>query len=260
VLAQSQHLDALVKECAQALSSINVELRREWVGSNQLPRLESACEESEAVERKLRGASQELSFVRQALESELRERIMVDHQLAAAVEQEEGSRQAAFHDVLTGLPNRSLFNNRLEHAFAQTRRHGSTLAVMFVDLDDFKIINDARGHDAGDGVLQAVAARLEESVRREDTVSRHGGDEFLCLLTDVRAKGNIVAIAKKLTRAIEAPCQLRIGDLDISLTIKASIGISIFPKDGSTVEALVKSADEAMYRAKRTKSQYAFAS
>jgi diguanylate cyclase (GGDEF)-like protein len=221
--------------------------------------LESTLDESEAIERKLRGASQELSAVRQALESEVRERIMVDHQLAAAVEQEEGSRQAAFHDVLTGLPNRSLFNNRLEHAFAQAERHGQGLAVMFVDLDDFKVINDSHGHDAGDRVLQAIAERLEENVRGEDTVSRQGGDEFLCLLTDVRDTAHIVAIADKLIRAMQAPCHLRIGDLDINPTINASIGISIFPKNGSTVDALVKSADEAMYRAKRTRSQYSFA-
>jgi diguanylate cyclase (GGDEF)-like protein len=259
VLAQSRHLDALVGECAQALSSINVLLRREWIGSSQLPKLESALDEGEAVERKLRDASQELSVLREALEAELRERIMVDHQLAAAMEQEQGSRRAAFHDVLTGLPNRSLFNNRLEHAFAQAQRHGRTLAVMFVDLDDFKLINDSHGHDAGDGVLQAVAERLEANVRGEDTVSRHGGDEFLCLLTDVQAKANAAVIAKKLIRAMQAPCHLRIGDLDITPTIKASIGISIFPKDGRTAEALVKSADAAMYRAKRTKSQYSFA-
>ncbi len=260
LLAQTRHLDELVNDCAQALASINVTLRRELVGSNGLPALESALDESEAVERRMQDASRELSALGRALESELRGRIMVDHQLAAAIEQEEGGRQAAFHDVLTGLPNRALFQDRLEHALAQAERHDRALAVMFVDLDDFKIINDSHGHDAGDGVLQAVAQRLQNNARGEDTVSRHGGDEFLCLLTEVRDRTAIVAIAKKLILAVQAPCNLRIGDLDLSPRIKASIGISVFPEDGATAEALVRSADEAMYRAKRAKSQYSFAS
>jgi diguanylate cyclase (GGDEF)-like protein len=184
---------------------------------------------------------------------------MVEHQLAAAIEQEEASRHAAFHDVLTGLPNRALFNNRLEHGFAQARRHGWTLAVMFVDLDDFKILNDSYGHDTGDVVLQTIARRLEENIRGADTVSRHGGDEFLYLLTEIRDEQNIAMIAEKVIQAIQAPCNVSVRDLDISPSIKASIGISIFPKDGTTAEALVTSADTAMYRAKQAKSGYSFA-
>ncbi len=260
LLAQNRHLDELVKECARALASINATFRRELVDLNDLPKLESALEESAAVEQKMQDASRELSAVGQALESELRGRIMVDHQLAAAIEQEEGGRQAAFHDALTGLPNRALFHDRLEQALAQAQRHARALAVMFVDLDDFKIINDSHGHEAGDGVLQAVAQRLENNARGEDTVSRRGGDEFVCLLTEVPDRTAIVAIARKLILAVQAPCNLRVGVLDLGLRVKASIGISVFPQDGATAEALVRSADEAMYKAKRAKSQYSFAS
>lgn len=259
VSAQSEHLEVLVKECARELSSINGALRQELSSSGQFAAVERALHESDAVARKMRGASEELSGVRQALEIEVRARIMIDHRLAAALEQEEGGRRAAFHDVLTGLPNRALFNNRLEHGFAQAERHGWALAVMFVDLDDFKMINDSYGHDAGDGVLQAVARRLAQSARGEDTVSRFGGDEFLCLLTGVREEADIAVVADKLIQAIQAPCPLRVADVDISPTVKASIGISIFPKDGNSVDDLVKSADKAMYTAKRTKSGFAFA-
>ncbi len=130
---------------------------------------------------------------------------------------------------------------------------------MFVDLDDFKAINDSYGHDAGDGVLQAVAQRLAQSARGEDTVSRFGGDEFICLLTGVREEASIAAVAKKLILAIQAPCHLRVAGVDISPSVQASIGISIFPRDGNSVEALVTKADQAMYTAKRTHSGFAFA-
>ena len=259
VSAQSERLEVLVKECAQALSSINVAIRQELDGSGQFGTVAQVLHESDAVARKMRGASEELSAVHRALEDEVRARILMDHLLAAAMEQEEGGRRAAFHDVLTGLPNRALFNNRLEHGFAQAGRHGWALAVMFVDLDDFKLINDSYGHDAGDGVLQVVAKRLTQSARGEDTVSRFGGDEFLCLLSGVRDEADIAAVAKKLLRAIQAPCPMHLADLDINPSVKASIGISIFPKDGTSVDALVKSADQAMYTAKRAKTGFAFA-
>src|SRR6202044_2544115 len=124
----------------------------------------------------------------------IRDRTLVDHQLAAAVEQVEGSRNAALHDSLTGLPNRVLFNDRLEHGIAQAKRHRWILAVMFVDLDNFKSINDTYGHQAGDAVLQTVAVRLKHNTRNDDTVSRYGGDEFLYLLTHMREQKDIEMI------------------------------------------------------------------
>ena len=259
VLARSENVEALVEECAKELSSVNSAIKLALADQDALPGVESALEKSAAIEGKVQAASAELSVVNRALKGEVRERRMVDHQFAAAEEQEEAARHAAFHDVLTGLPNRALFNNRLEHGFAQAKRHGWTLAVMFMDLDKFKAINDTHGHDAGDGVLRAIAQRLQENTRGEDTVSRIGGDEFLYLLTQTGDEANIAMIAEKLIQAIETPCDISVGDLSVSLSVKASIGISIFPKDGATAESLVKSADEAMYSAKQAGSGYAFA-
>ncbi len=157
---------------------------------------------------------------------------MIEHQLAAAVEQRESARKSALHDHLTGLPNRALFNDRLEYGIAQAMRHGRILAVMFVDLDNFKSINDAYGHQAGDAVLQAVAERLAQNTRHEDTVSRHGGDEFLYLLTPLHEQKDITMIAAKILREIQAPCAVRVGDVVLDLSLEASIGVSVFPKDG----------------------------
>jgi diguanylate cyclase (GGDEF)-like protein len=259
VLAQSERVKVLVEECAEELSSVNSAIKQALANQDALPEVEDALRKNAAIESKVQAVSVDLSVVNRALKGEVRERRMVDHQFAAAEEQEEAGRHAAFHDVLTGLPNRALFNNRLEHGFAQAKRHGWTLAVMFVDLDDFKIINDTHGHDAGDGVLRAIARRLEDSTRGGDTVSRHGGDEFLYLLTEIRDEANIAMIAEKIIQAIQAPCNVAVRDLNITASVKASIGISIFPKDGTTADTLVKSADEAMYRAKQTKSGYYFA-
>ena len=165
VLVRSERVKDMVEECAEELSSINVILKRELEDRNPLPGIENALERSEAVAKKVQEASKDLSVVTRALQGEVRDRDMVDHQLAAATEQEQAARHAAFHDPLTGLPNRVLFNDRLEQGFQKAKRHRWTLAVMFVDLDDFKIINDSYGHDAGDVVLQTIARRLEENAR-----------------------------------------------------------------------------------------------
>jgi diguanylate cyclase (GGDEF)-like protein len=160
------------------------------------------------------------------------------------------------HDALTGLPNRVLFNDRLEHGMAQAKRHGWTLAVMFLDLDKFKTINDSYGHDAGDAVLLTIAKRLKETTRTDDTISRHGGDEFLYLLMEINDDQDAAVVAKKIIQAVQVPCDVNVGQL----TVNSSIGISIFPRDGNTAEALIASADAAMYRAKQSQSGYAFAS
>ena len=175
------------------------------------------------------------------------------------IEREKAVRHIAFHDVLTGLPNRALFNDRLEHGLAQAKRNGWTLALMFIDLDGFKAINDSHGHVAGDSVLQTIAERLRTHTRGGDTVSRHGGDEFLFLITEIRDKDFVAGIAGKLLQTIQEPCSISIRDLNISVVVKASIGISLFPADGDTADALVSRADQAMYRAKEGKSGYAFA-
>jgi diguanylate cyclase len=242
VLGQSECIRELIKQSADELSSAN-----------------TAVDKNEAVTRKLRDATERLMAVNQALQVEIRDRTMVDHQLAAAVEQEEGSRHAALHDPLTGLPNRLLFKDRLEHGIAHAKRHRCSLAVMFVDLDNFKSINDTYGHQAGDAVLQAVAMRLVRTTRNEDTISRYGGDEFLCVLTPLHEPEDVAIIAAKILKAIQAPCAVRVGDVMVNLNLEASIGIAVFPNDGASASALITRADNAMYGAKEDESGIAFA-
>jgi diguanylate cyclase len=259
VLGQSQHVNELIKQSAKELSSVNTGIKHELANRDPLPGVEIALDKNEAVRRKLQDASEKLTAVNQALADEVRERTMVDHQLAAAMEQEEGARNAALHDNLTGLPHRALFNDRLEHGIAQAKRHRWILAVMFVDLDKFKSINDTYGHQAGDAVLQTIAKRLKLNTRAEDTISRYGGDEFLYLLTQIHEQKDIAMIAVKILKAIQAPCNVSVRDVIVNPCLEASIGISIFPKDGATANALIERADQAMYGAKENKSGYAFA-
>jgi diguanylate cyclase len=259
VLGRNKHIHELIRQSADELASANIAVKHELANCDSLPALKSAVDRNEAVTSKLQDASERLAAVNEALLIEIRDRTMVDHQLAAAVEQEEGSRNAALHDDLTGLPNRVLFRDRLEHGIAQAQRHRWILAVMFVDLDNFKSINDTYGHQAGDAVLQTVAMRLAQNTRNEDTVSRHGGDEFLYLLTPLHEQKDIAMIAAKILKAIQAPCDVRVGDVTVNLCLEASIGISVFPKDGASATALIQRADDAMYGAKKHRSGFAFA-
>jgi diguanylate cyclase (GGDEF)-like protein len=259
VLGQSEHVHELIAQTAEELSSVNTGIKRELANNDPLPAMKNALDKTEAVASKLQKASEELTEVNQALQTAIRDQIMVEHQLAAAVEQEEGSRTASLHDHLTGLPNRMLFKDRLEHGIAQAKRHQWILAVMFVDLDNFKSINDIYGHEAGDAVLQTVAMRLAHNTRNEDTVSRYGGDEFLFLLTPLHEQKDIAMIAAKILKAVQAPCEVRVGDVIVTPCLEASIGISVFPKDGVSAAALIERADEAMYGAKENKSGFAFA-
>jgi two-component system, cell cycle response regulator len=158
--------------------------------------------------------------------------------------------QKALYDSMTGLPNRDLFDDRLAHAIALATRHAWTLAVMFLDLDRFKCINDTHGHAVGDGVLKAVAKRLLQHARDEDTVCRNGGDEFLYILMNPQGGENIQRIAETLVKTIAQPIDM--GELQP--VINASIGIAIYPDNGTTGEQLIRNADAAMYRAKSLKN------
>ena len=153
----------------------------------------------------------------------------------------------ATHDTLTGLPNRYLMFDRLNQLLIRAERFPTSFAVLFIDLDGFKRINDTRGHDVGDLVLRAVAERLSQSVRAADTVARIGGDEFVILLEALRAGGDATAVAQKIRGALEEPFSLPGGATKVTV----SIGISLYPEDGREAEVLLKAADVAMYRAKR---------
>ena len=161
----------------------------------------------------------------------------------------------AYHDLLTRLPNRALFKDRLELAITHARRSQQKLAVMFLDLDRFKVVNDTLGHAMGDRLLQAVTHRLEKCLRRGDTLSRFGGDEFTLLLPSIHGNDDARNIARKLIHALKAPFQL--GDHEVFVGV--SIGISVFPEAGETMDLLIQNADIAMYHVKaRGKDGYRF--
>jgi diguanylate cyclase (GGDEF)-like protein/PAS domain S-box-containing protein len=170
--------------------------------------------------------------------------VIVFHDVGAARAQSLRMSHLAQHDVLTGLPNRLLLTDRLERAVATACRHGTSLAVLFIDLDGFKRINDRLGHAIGDQVLRSVADRLVASVRRSDTVSRHGGDEFVVLLSEVACAGDAAFTAIVLCTAIAAP--YRIAGRELHVT--ASVGIGVYPTDGTDAETLLNAADLALLR------------
>jgi len=152
----------------------------------------------------------------------------------------------AHHDMLTGLPNRAYLTERLTTILALARRHGTLVAIMFIDLDNFKTINDSLGHHVGDALLKQVAARIKEVLREADMVSRLGGDEFLVILADFAAPEDAARVAEKLLQVISAPIALEGREL----CANASIGISVFPRDGDNADDLIRHADAAMYSAK----------
>jgi diguanylate cyclase (GGDEF)-like protein len=153
----------------------------------------------------------------------------------------------AMHDQLTGLPNRALFMDRLTHALAWARRHESTFAVLFIDLDRFKLINDSLGHETGDQVLVEVGKRLDEALRSSDTAARFGGDEFIVLCEDITDEQQAIRIAERIVDSLEKPLNL---DSDNAF-ITASVGIVVASETNSDPEMLIREADAAMYRAKK---------
>lgn len=153
---------------------------------------------------------------------------------------------SAEHDFLTGLPNRMLLHDRIRQAIALAPRHMKQVAVLFLDLDGFKHINDSLGHAIGDKLLQSIAKRLVDCVRGSDTVSRQGGDEFVVLLAEVQQSGDVASTARRMLRAVAAPHIIDQHELHVT----TSIGVSVFPDDGHDAETLIKNADTAMYQAK----------
>lgn len=163
----------------------------------------------------------------------------------------------AYHDPLTDLPNRTLFHDRLERAVEYARRIGKKIAVIFMDLDNFKAVNDTLGHQAGDELLRTVAQRLSTCIRRMDTVARAGGDEFTFVVEDLTSQANVGRIVRAILKALSRP--MKVGDSDIG--VNGSIGIAIFPDDAETPDDLLRVSDAAMYLAKqRGKGRFAFAS
>jgi diguanylate cyclase (GGDEF)-like protein/PAS domain S-box-containing protein len=172
--------------------------------------------------------------------------VAVFHDVTAVKRQEEQIAHQAYHDALTGLPNRTLANDRIEVSLAHVKRGGTRLAVLFLDLDNFKNVNDSLGHEWGDKLLLQVANRLVSQVREEDTVARLGGDEFLILVAAVADDEVVVDLTRRLLHSFASPFNLEGNDLFVT----ASIGVAFYPEDGATAGVLTKHADIAMYQAK----------
>jgi diguanylate cyclase (GGDEF)-like protein/PAS domain S-box-containing protein len=174
--------------------------------------------------------------------------VIVFHDVSAARAMSVQMTHSAQHDVVTNLPNRLLLNDRINQSIALARRQNRPIAVIFLDLDRFKYINDSLGHAAGDELLQSVSKRLVAGVRASDTVSRQGGDEFVILLSEIAYPEHAATSAKKILLLLSAPHSIGGQDLHID----GSIGISIYPEDGEDAETLIKNADTAMYHAKES--------
>ncbi|MEO8054322.1 MAG: GGDEF domain-containing protein [Acidobacteriota bacterium] len=259
VLKKTEKIKDTVKAAATELTSVNEFLRQDNVSDQGI---KTALNQNVGAEKKVGKAAVDLKVVSARLVKEVAERIVIESELADTKSdlaearddlsksqvKEEEAQQSALKDPLTGLPNRVSFEQRLDHGLAQAKRHGRKLAVLFMDLDEFKRINDSHGHDLGDEVLAMVATRLQSSVRDEDMVSRWGGDEFVCLLLEVKDDAGVTRLAEKMIKRVAEACEFK----GTALSVRASIGIAIYPGHGETAEVLLKNADTAMYRAKRT--------
>jgi diguanylate cyclase (GGDEF)-like protein/PAS domain S-box-containing protein len=181
--------------------------------------------------------------------------VIVFHDVSAAKAMKTKMEHLAQHDYLTNLPNRVLLNDRLNQAIEVAKRHDTKLALLFLDLDNFKHINDSLGHETGDKLLQLVTKSINDCLRASDTLSRQGGDEFIILLGDIKFGEDAVLTAEKILDTLSLPHKLS----DCELHITTSIGISIYPTDGTTAEELIKNADTAMYVAKENgRNNYQF--
>lgn len=267
-LEQSHDVKAKVEAVADDLSSANdVAKDRMAEGATTLPAaqvlqsglaveqtVQEVAGDLQQVTRNLAHGVDEVKAVEQVLTRSREALAESEEALAASREAERVASHRAMHDQKTGLPNRSLFDDRLTQAIAGAERHGWMLAVMFLDLDRFKLVNDAHGHAAGDSVLTVVAQRLQSHARDEDTVCRNGGDEFLYLLINPGTREDVARIAGVVRAAIAEP----IGLDALQFAITPSIGIALYPDHGSSPDLLIAHADAAMYRAKQLRSSCEF--
>jgi diguanylate cyclase (GGDEF)-like protein len=221
--------------------------------------LAGALARQRAVGGRLDGIRNVLAGVDRTIEDAVREHVALDAELSRLIEQEEAARRAAFRDPLTGLADRTLFANRLDHGLEQARRRKWTLAVMVLDLSRLGAVNDLLGREAGDEVLKTIARRLVVATRGEDTVGRGEGGEFLYLLMDFRDADNVAMIAERFVRTIGEPCEITLGDRVAAPSLGVAIGVAIYPKDGATGPQLMKAARAALAKAKAHRVAVAFA-
>jgi len=264
-LNKNKEITENVKDAASELTSINKVLNQEIKVNTPVQSIEETIILNKDVEYKVAKAADDLHQINIELSKEMDERVIIDSELAdtktdlanvhddlsKSKAKEEETRKITFHDALTGLPNRVLFEQHLAQGLIQAKRHGLGLAVLFFDIDNFKSINDSYGHDLGDKVLLMVANRLRSLIREEDTVSRWGGDEFICLLLEVKQEADVTRLAEKIVNQIAVDFEFN----RIVISIRASIGIAIYPSDGETADILFKNADMAMFKAKGTEKR-----
>lgn len=259
-LGQNKEAQEKVEVAADALGAANQEVKEKISQGATTVSAEEVLADGEKVQSKVQEAAKDLMEVNETLcqgPEDLKETESALKRARTALEEtkvaltttrgeEKDARLRALHDAMTGLPNRDLFNDRLSHAISLADRHDWNLAVLFLDLDQFKYINDTHGHAIGDLVLKELAKRLLHRSRDEDTVCRNGGDEFLYLLMNPGGLENVQRIATDIAHMISEP--MDIGDM--KLVTESSIGIAVYPDHGATADQLIVNADAAMYRAK----------
>lgn len=262
---KSEHVKDAVEQAADELESVNEALKEDNKGNVSLQTVKDAIAQNVDVEQKVAKAADDLSQVNIQLAKQVAKQASMASALAETKSRlakarddlaesqihERDARQKSLQDSLTGLANRASFDQALDQGLIQARRHDWKLAVLFIDIDKFKNINDSYGHDAGDKVLLMVANRLQSSLREEDTVCRWGGDEFVCLLLEVKQEADLIHLADTLLGQIAEDCEVN-GTV---FSLQASIGIAVYPEDGETAESLFKNADTAMLRAKGTEQR-----
>ncbi len=249
-----QAMCTLLRQTAGAVPQADGDLPEYRAGAALCAELLACADAMERIERVLIDAGAQ----RQRLESQISrmqgELGQAREELAGTRVEERDARHMALHDSLTDLPNRRHFVQRLEQALGDAAPRRQPLAVLYLDLDDFKPVNDTHGHATGDEMLRIIASRLGRIMRNGDMVSRLGGDEFACLLEGLTDRAQLSHMACKVIDAISAPC--KIGALQ--LRVRPSVGIALFPEDGHDAADLLRNADTAMYNAKRHQSGYAF--
>ena len=262
VLKKNVEIKEDVSKVAVDLTLVNDVLKQD---PTSVTAVQMALVLNEEAETKVAKAADDLKRVnvklaheiaaRQGIESELDEMktdlaAVRDDLLQAQITGRE-AQQLALTDALTGLPNRVCFDQAIQHGLVQAKRQGWQLAVLFIDIDKFKTINDSYGHDVGDQVLLTVANRLKSFIRGGDMVSRWGGDEFVCLLLDIKQEADVLKLAGQLVQLVAQAFVFS----DQTFRINISIGVAISSQGGDTAELLLKNADSAMYKAKAALQQ-----
>lgn len=266
-LEKNHSVRTKMESCITGLSSVNESMREGIKAGYTFQEMEKALAQNESVEDRIQECMGDLCAVNTALAQEISNHRQLNRELVNTLQKLSGKKDAlsdlqdiwaiarevvketekrTLTDFVTGIPNRELFHDRLEQALALAKRHDWDLAVMFIDLDRFKPINDTYGHAVGDRVLKMVAQRLDMEARSEDTICRYGGDEFLYLLVNPQGIENIQRIAHKVSSLISSAVVIN----DRGLTVDSSIGIAVYPENGTSGAELIANADTAMYRAK----------